>query len=139
MQVLEHGLTTEERREEGRLAVELEVEMQILIPDDTFTPARFRATVQNVSNRGVMVEIDYLGYRDYQRMLRLTPYIRLCVKTDQDGESRRITGRLVWLDYHGEGRQGGPCHLGISFDRAKPRKFLLAAADGAFGSEAPHG
>lgn len=90
------------KRKYPRVAVELETEMSVLIPESTFQPIVHSAIVTDLSERGAMVKLR-LDDEVYRTLLQKTRYCRLAFRGTKEIPEKLI-GKAVWIqpEQHGQ-------------------------------------
>lgn len=105
-------------RVHDRFEVSLDLTLQILIPEDTFTPRGLDGTTMDISARGMKVSIPKLSGEMYTKLLKGTRYARVCFVNPVNDEQIKLTGQVAWFDFHKPSATtpNGTCYMGIQFD-----------------------
>ena len=105
-------------RAHSRYKLEVPVTAQILFPEETFQPVCQTGSTVDVSLRGLQVYLQNLHQDVYKKMVKTNRYIRLHFHDEVDGEPIKITGRIMWIDYHNSGAESqvGSCYVGIGLN-----------------------
>jgi hypothetical protein len=106
------------RRQNTRYRCEMSLSLQILFPEETFTPASFACRSYDVSITGMRVYFDKLPVEFYLKLLPKTRFARISFTDPFSGGEIKITGCIHWADYHRPETedQCGSCYIGINFD-----------------------
>lgn len=106
-----------------RFEINLAVTVQILIPEDTFVPSVVAGEAIDVSLKGLKVHLNELPRELYHKLLLQPRLVRVCLTDPFKHEPIKITGRIIWIDYHrGEDKESeriGHCYMGICFEDQK--------------------
>lgn len=105
-------------RKDERYALELEMNAQILIPEETFRPQLHVGRCEDLSRSGLKLRLDRLPPEFYQKLIARPRFIRLSFLNPVTKIEAKVTGRIMWIDYHKPppGEQLGTCHVGIYLD-----------------------
>jgi len=111
-------IATEDRRDQTRHRHEMSVTLQVLFPEETFTPVTYTCKTHDVSLRGMRVVLDRLPLTLYNKLLSSTRYARISFTNALNGGKIKLTGRIVWLDYRKprSTELNGLCYMAVSFD-----------------------
>lgn len=106
-----------ERRRTPRLSAEFDVQLDILISEDTVQPPSIPGHCFDISRWGMRVSISELTRRMYHKLIVRKRDIRVRFRLPELSETFEITGKGVWIDYHNDcnANRVGPCQFGISF------------------------
>ncbi len=104
-------------RSQQRLPNRLKVKLDILIPEQTFTPKPLDARIVDLTEGGMQLRVPQLPFVLHNQMMRHTRLARVTLSHPRTGEPIKLTGRIVWMDFQkGAGNElGAPCSLGIFF------------------------
>ncbi len=107
----------EERRRAPRRPAEFDVQLDILISEDTVQPASIPGTCFDISRWGMRVSISELTRHMYHKLIACKRDIRVRFRLPELGETFEMTGKGVWIDYHNncDADRAGPCQIGVSF------------------------
>lgn len=105
-----------ERRGQPRFEADLPVKLQILIPEETFSPQILTGILIEVSRNGMRVRIDKLARELYKNLFAETRYVRVLFANPKSGDEGRAVGKVIWIDYRQTKAKAssGECILGIS-------------------------
>ncbi len=125
-----------DRRREPRFSANLPAEVQLLRPEDTFTPMRLPGIISDISERGVRIKVEGLTTRDYLQLIRHRQFrfVRVHCAFPTDPTPARLFGAVVCFDYHGKGPVP-TCDLGVSLGENEPvdleklRSFVASLRD----------
>lgn len=92
-------MEAKQQRQFERIKVSVEATFGILIPEATFQPAQFKATVSDLSERGAMVLVK-LDPDTYRQMLHKSRYCRITFA--EKGLPVKLIGRAVWIQPQGK-------------------------------------
>jgi len=111
-------VATRERRDDARHHYEMSLALQILFPEETFTPVTYDCKSHDVSLRGMRIVHEQLPLSVYLKLLMTPRYTRLSFTNAFNGEIIKLTGRIVWIDYRKPiaTEPGGLCYLAVSFE-----------------------
>jgi len=111
-------LAMKERRDDARHHYEMSVALQILFPEETFTPVVYDCKSHDVSLRGMRIVLELLPLSVYVKLLMTPRYTRLSCTNAFSGEKIKLTGRIVWIDYRKPvaTEPSGLCYLAVAFD-----------------------
>ena len=84
----------------GRFRIELRATLQILLPEETFTPRPIDCTTVDVSARGLKLCIENMPGELYLRVIRGIRHARISLNDDRLERPVRLDGQVVWVDYH---------------------------------------
>lgn len=106
------------KRSHDRYEIELDLLLQILVPEETFTPRGLEGKTIDISARGMKIVIPQLTTDFYTKLIKGTRYMRIVLNDPQNGEPIKLTGQIAWFDYHkpSAATEAGPCYMGIQFD-----------------------
>ncbi len=98
--------------------VDLTISLQILIPEETFTPIEYACATHEFSSRGIRIGLEQLPSSIYVKLMSHPRYARITMCDPLRGNKIKLTGRIVWLDYqHNSGDTlNGSCQMAISFE-----------------------
>lgn len=107
-----------ERRAHTRFELRIDMSAQILIPEETFQPRMYVGASIDVSRSGLKVRLEDMHIEDYKKLLSRTRYIRLTFISPLTRNEVKVTGRVMWIDYHkrDSSTPRGPCIVGVFFD-----------------------
>jgi hypothetical protein len=107
---------TDDRRRTIRYPVDLEAEVQIVRPEETFTPMTLDGKIIDLSLRGARIALRRFPQREYLQLVkqRKPPYVSLFCSFPPEQDRSRLFGLLTYIDYRGE-KNDPACNLGISF------------------------
>jgi hypothetical protein len=115
---------------------EMSIATQILFPEDTFSPVTCGGKTLDMSARGMKLYFDNFPLHFYIKLLARSRMARIRLEDPFDGTELKITGRIVWIDYH-----DGPCFMGLCFDEKDgnlaPYLRLIENVRDAAGQAAP--
>jgi hypothetical protein len=105
------------KRSHNRFAIELDISLQILIPEETFTPRGIEGKTIDISARGMKIVALKLPPEMYTKLIKGTRYMRVVFTSPIDSELIKMTGQIAWFDYHKPSEaNAGQCFMGIQFD-----------------------
>ena len=119
---------TDERMHD-RFELQIDLKLQIIIPEQSFEPHAMTAQSLDVSAMGMHVIIDDMPNSLYTSLLMRTRSVGLEFTHPQGTDQMNLTGRVAWIDYHKAkaSDQSGPCQIGISFDDETSPDYQLYA------------
>src|SRR5262245_41936404 len=83
-----------EKRSAERVPIDLPIQLEILIPENTFSTRSYDARLGNLSERGAMIQVE-LEPEVGTAMLHKTRYSRICFNEPE--LPSKILGRAVWI------------------------------------------
>lgn len=107
-----------DRRRTPRYRFEMNVSLQILVPEETFTPIIYECNTHDVSRGGMRVAIEKLPNTMYKKLLSTTRFARISFNDPFNGAKIKLTYRIVWLDYRkpDPAEKFGPCYMALSLE-----------------------
>ncbi len=108
------------RRAHERFAMELDVSLQILIPEETFQPRSMKAKTQDISVRGMKLLVPGLSRELYAQLISAKRYARVGLTDPKGGDQLKVSGLIVWYDYHRpeKAQRAGDCLMGIDINES---------------------
>ena len=105
----------QERRMHQRYGVEPDVELMIMLPEQTFRPQGLKGKLVDASLGGMLVRLDQVMDSLYKSLLMETRHIRAVFTNPYTGDATIISGRIVWINYQSKDTsgEGGGCEFGI--------------------------
>jgi hypothetical protein len=94
-----------------RYEVALDVTVQILIPEHTFTPHSIAAQTLDASLTGMRLHFEDLPRELLSKFLDRSHAVRVCLTDLRGDEPIKLTGKIVWLDTRPKST-----HVGICFE-----------------------
>lgn len=95
-----------------RVAVQMKAQFSVLVPEETFNPINHDATVCDISERGMMIRVEFT--EDLRRqLLHKMRYCRVRLKDVPDLPDK-LTGQAVWIDPAPKG-EAGMLRVGLYF------------------------
>lgn len=107
-----------DRRGTPRFRFEMNVSLQILVPEETFTPIIYDCKTHDVSRGGMRVMIEKLPYMLYKKLLSTTRFARISFNDPFSDAKIKLTYRIVWLDYRkpDPAEKYGPCYMALAIE-----------------------
>ncbi len=106
------------KRAHDRFAIEFNLSLQVLIPEETLTPKGLNGRALDVSARGMRVAIDAMPAEIYRKLIRHKRLGRIVFSHPATGDQLKLTGRIRWVDFHQTAAEGasGSCFMGLAFE-----------------------
>lgn len=104
-------------RAHDRFELQMEIRVQILIPEETFRPHEMEGLSVDISATGIKVRVREFPTHLYRNLLARTRHIRISFdRPDGEGEVK-LTGKVAWIDFARslKSREIGQCDLGVFF------------------------
>lgn len=94
--------------------------LRVILPEETFQPRELSARVSNVSPRGMRLTVEDLDFDLYRRMMTGRRFARIEMADPEETERIKVSGTIVWLEFHGTGESKIPgiCDVGLEFDKS---------------------
>ena len=106
------------RRSEERFVLSLPVSLDVLIPEQTFTPRRLTGKTNDLSAGGMFLTVDDMPQELYREMIGDPRYVRIAFTDTLNSTEVKVTGKVIGLDTQvrpGEG--SASCNLRVSFPK----------------------
>jgi pSer/pThr/pTyr-binding forkhead associated (FHA) protein len=103
------------------LKQKINVGLQIMFPEETFTPRPIEGYVESVSIDGVKVNVPDLPQRLYDKMIKTTRYAKVIFFIDEPDKRASVHCRISWLIYKGK-EKSNACTLGLALDELLPKE-----------------
>ncbi|MCL5270182.1 MAG: PilZ domain-containing protein [bacterium] len=87
-----------ERRAMPRFTYRAHVDIQIIIPEDTFKPACLDGTTMDISGRGMKLWVEKMPDWLCRKLLAGVRYARLSFEDPGEHKMIKLTGRIIWID-----------------------------------------
>jgi hypothetical protein len=118
-----------ELRSQPRYEMELSVALQILIPEETFTPKIQPGRAVNLSVRGMKVCLDGISHDFCFKLLQEKRFVRVSLTNPFNGLLIKLMGRIIWVDYHNAARpkfksESYHSYMGILFEDDKSEGYV---------------
>lgn len=110
------------RRRHVRIPVEVEVTLQVVFPEETFSPRPMRGVTRDLSMSGMRVITYQASEEFYRRIIQAIRYVKVSLVLPGLRDEMDLHGKIVWVDY--DNRQIRPCcTFGISFERLRDKEI----------------
>lgn len=83
-----------------------EARVSFVIPEETFTPLSFSGTVLRQNQHGMLVAVKDVSVEFYSKLLAEKRFLKLILSTGANGNEKKFTGVVQWLDFHRQGTSG---------------------------------
>jgi hypothetical protein len=103
-----------------RVKADIPCTVQILAPEETFSPYQFEGSILDISQAGIGLAVPEMPLSVYTLLLRGKQYTRITADLPGSDGDTRIFGRVVWLDYR-DGEDRPLCRLGIAVEQNTPQ------------------
>ncbi len=87
--------------------------LQILFPEETFTPVPIECTLEFLSLSSMRVTTNKMSRDLYKNIIRATRYAKMVIQLQDPGESGELHVRISWLHYDSHLTPPG-CTIGLS-------------------------
>ena len=114
--------TPDEKRTGARFKQKIDAWLQILFPEETFQPKQHEAEVLDISVRGMKLLVAGVSEGFFRSLINRKRYGRVSLIDPKTGDKLKISGLLVWYDYHspaGGTDEAGRCMMGVYFDKTE--------------------
>jgi hypothetical protein len=110
-----------ERRRHARTAIQANVILEGLRPEDKSDAFPIRGIAVDISAGGLRIKSHQLERTHMLQLLRTIHHVRVRLLHPALEETLALKGQIVWADYHGaDGKQRAHCLLGVSFYKFTP-------------------
>ena len=106
----------QDQRKAPRKHVDIDADIYILAPEETFSASPFRGKIIDLSNVGLGVAIPGMPRTMFQRLLRGERLARVVAKLPGNDTESRLFGNVAWIDFR-ETDSPPTCRLGISVEK----------------------
>lgn len=115
-----HGHKSDMRR----IASNFKATMDVMIPEETFTPKALKGTVKDINMGGLRFVTAAVAKNFWQQLLKEKRHIQ-CMITLEDGGALRLSGKIAWVHYDNR-VVPETCAMGVEFlEMPDPDKQLL--------------
>ncbi len=104
-----------ERRQHPRIPVKLDVHLQLLVPEQTFTPQNIPALAVDMSLSGMKVMTQHCPEPLHGQVLKTIRHAKVDAVLPGMDKPTDFRGRIVWVSYDNQ-QQPPLLTLGICFD-----------------------
>ncbi len=105
------------RRKHKRVEAKIEVEIEVVFPEETFRPKRKGGQTLNISERGMKIMMFDVPESFYKKMLSPIRYAKISFTLPATNKHKVLHGKMVWLDYNSQKEE---CTFGICFETITP-------------------
>jgi pSer/pThr/pTyr-binding forkhead associated (FHA) protein len=109
----------------------LKVEIEIVFPEETFTPTRLRGILEYLSLTGIRV-LTYDIHQDlYKQILQTNRYARVRILPKEKGKEFILHCRISWLNFEPQKQPPG-CIMGLTLEKPsqEEKEIILALTKG---------
>ena len=110
-----------DQRKTSRIGFCAPVLVRVLVEEESFRPMRYGGRTRNVSETGMLVEVDAMSEDDYKVLIRRQRMVRVHAKFPGVADELKFFGKIVCYDYH-RGEKKGVCQLGMGFEDLPERE-----------------
>jgi c-di-GMP-binding flagellar brake protein YcgR len=109
-------MSSDENRKYKRIEASLDVQIEIVFPEETFQPKKKGGRTLNVSEQGMKIRMFDVPEGLYKKMLSPIRYAKAGFTLPTTNKRKVLHGKMVWLDYDFQKQE---CTFGICFETIK--------------------
>ena len=103
--------------------IDLPVEIQVFLPEETFTPMPLHGTTECISVNGVKLGVPMVNPGFFRQLVRGARHAKLALVNPFTGEQLRLGGRIDWFDFHDNREGTESCYFGVSLFKKEDEPY----------------
>ena len=105
------------KRKHRRVEVKIEVEIEVVFPEETFRPKKKGGHTLNISECGMKIMMFDVPESFYKKMLSPIRHAKIGFTLPTTKKHKVLHGKMVWFDYNFQKEE---CTFGICFETITP-------------------
>jgi c-di-GMP-binding flagellar brake protein YcgR len=110
-------MSSEEKRKHKRIEARIDVQIELVLPEETFQPKRKGGRTLNICEQGMKIMMCDVSEHFYKKLLSPMRYAKINFSLPVSNKHKVLHGKIVWLDYNS---QTHDCTFGVYFETITP-------------------